>query len=189
MADSDNSNKDSNGNGQVPMSVIDKFLTLNQANNQAYSEIVAVLDTLSSNILDMRNTVNKLDDQIETEKLGEVMQLCTDNIQVQVDTVVDLISDISTNHCSMRDSELIKAVDDCLKFKGIEANVFAQSIVDHLDSPVSKQANIETVKWVLETASSIKNNWGKLMVVFGASVAFIYINGGKSIIDFLSKFK
>jgi len=174
---------------QVPISVIDKFLILNKANNDAYSEIVAVLDTLSSNILDMRNMVHKLDEQIETEQLGEVMQLCTDNIQTQVDIVVNLIGGINDNYSSIQNSELITAVEDCLKFKGIKPNVFAQSIVDHLESPVSKQANVETVKWIIETASGIKKNWGKLMVIFGATIAFIYLNGGKAIIDLIAKIK
>ena len=174
---------------QVPMSVIDKFISLNKANNQAYSEIVSALETLSTNIYDMRNLMTKLSDQIEGEQLAEVMGMCTENIQKQVERITELITQLTDFHCSVRDSELFPALEDNLKVNGITPNDFARKLLQHLDAPHAAVENRELVTWALGILRGVRGRWAGLMVALGATLAFIYFNGGKAIMELITKVK
>ena len=171
--------------GHVPISVIDKILTLNQENNSAYSEIVGVLNTLTDRMVGVCTTLSKLHDQIESENLAEAVKLCTENIQSQVDTMALLMESIKGSACTYKESVLAKSLEDYLKYNGISEQMFSKLVCEHFRSPVSLGENTEIWNWFIKLLSGLKEHWGKLMLIFGLTMGMIYFNGGKNILEAL----
>lgn len=176
------------GDEKVPVAVLDKVIGISEANNQAYSQIVGVLDELSSHIMDMRRTVNTLSDQVETEQLADVVQSCTKDIKSDVDNVAEIVSYLKSSYYSLWCSGLVKDLTDYLKYSNIEGTDFSKMIVSHLQSPIHSEENKDVVVWVMGVLKAIKKHWGRVLVGFGISIAFIYLNGGRVVLDLITKF-
>lgn len=174
-------------NGKVPIVVLDKFIGISEANNQAYSQIVGVLDELSSHILDMRNTVDTLSDQIRNEQLADVVQASISEIQKDVNKVSGIVEGLKSSYNNFWGGEVVKGLNDYLRFNNIDHSDFSKMLVSHLQSPLHSPDNRDLVFWVLDIARSFKRHWGKVLVGVGVSLAFIYLNGGESLVDIIAK--
>jgi len=57
----------------VPLSVLDRFLTLSQENHEAYGAMVTAVDSMSSKMMELTDTMYELKDTIDKEQLAKVV--------------------------------------------------------------------------------------------------------------------
>ena len=57
----------------VPLSVLDRFLKLSQENHDAYSAMVSAVDSMSSKMMDLTDTMEALKGTIDKEQLAKVV--------------------------------------------------------------------------------------------------------------------
>jgi len=168
--------EEKNGNGKVPLSVVDKIVDISQKNNESYNEIVSVLDTLSASLIEVRDALSKLEQRIAREQLAEVLEASVVTIKEEVESLSNMI-----------DNAFLSSLSEYLKFNNMNTNDFIKLLIFHLDSSVSKKENQEALMWAIGVIGYLKRNWGKFMVAIGATLTLIYINGGKNIMDIFSK--
>ena len=74
----------------VPLSVLDRFLTLAKENHEAYSAMVSAVDSMSSKMLDLTDQMAAVKDTIDKEQLAKVVTEAMKDMRTDLDVLKHL---------------------------------------------------------------------------------------------------
>ena len=158
---------DSNGGDpKIPLSVLDRVIQLSQENNESYSQMVAAVDTLASNSIEMADALEKLSKTISDEQLATVMKECTNTIRSDVGAMRTMVGVLSVPKYN-----LLAAIANCLDFeKESEQGVLNKA---------------KAVLWFLDIVGVFQRN--KILFSFAAGAILVAVLGsaGMKIRDIL----
>ena len=169
-----------NGNAHIPVSVLNKFIELSDKNNAAYMEIVGSLESMSDKLLQSTEELRTLETKIDKENLAQAVHACTVSINSDVDDIKKILVMLSG-----LDLSPVTNIANHLKVKDINQADFSSKVIDFIMYPFITNDNSDDIKWVLRRVHGLRMHWGKILMVFGATLAFIYFNVGKDILMFI----
>jgi hypothetical protein len=163
VKDTRSGDRNVNGNGKVPISVLDKFVELSRENNDAYGAMVDAVETMSGNLINVSNSLETLEKQIADENLAQVMKTCSNTIRGDVEAIRK-----ATSTCARLDYNILVALGNYLEYNNVDTK--------HVSETLVKFVNF---------IGFFQKNALKIMFVMGVVLAFILGTNGITAWDIL----
>ena len=160
-------NEQHDNDGKIPVSVLDRVIKLSQDNNNAYSQIVAALDSMSSRSMEMADAVDRLSKNIEDEQLATILKDCMTSIKADVQVMKNTVGVLAVPSYN-----LVSAIAACLEFdKATEQEVRNQA---------------KAVLWFLNILGVFQRNKSLFLFLSGALLFAILGSAGVKFRDLLA---
>jgi len=169
MADTDAKN----GNGSIPVSILDRFLKLAQENNESYGSMVSAVDKLSLNVMELSERIAGMESIIETEQLAEVVENFQQAHKEELKKV----------------SATLEQMKSCIgdpKFNILSS--IAESLVFKRASEQDVQAISKSAVWFMDMVTFVRKRIILVAFLVGLSLAFILGSSGLTAWDAIKVF-